>query len=132
MQTATANARGGWWWVPALVAALAVPTFLAFWIGGDPQAGLLWGSLSILFAIVLAVGGRSDTIRLLRGEEDDERALALELRATMLTAVALIVALAGLFLVTAARGANPVVYGLLLLLAEVTHLGALAVLNRRG
>jgi hypothetical protein len=107
-------------------------TFLAFSIGGDPQAGLLWGSLSILFALVLAVGGRSDTIRLLRGEEDDERALALELRATMLTAVVLIVALATLFLVTAARGENPIVYGLLLLLAEVTHLGALAVLNRRG
>jgi hypothetical protein len=67
MHTAAANARSGWWWVPALVAALGVPTFLAFWIGGDPQAGLLWGSLSILFALVLAVGGRSDTIRLLAG-----------------------------------------------------------------
>jgi hypothetical protein len=119
-------------WVPALVAALAVPTFLAFWIGGDPRAGLIWGSLSVLFALVLAVGGRSDTIRLLRGEDDDERTLALETRATMLTAVVLIVALAVLFLVTAARGNDPLVYGLLLLLAEVTHLAALATLNRRS
>jgi hypothetical protein len=50
----------------------------------------------------------------------------------MLTAVVLIIALAGLFLVTAARGENPLVYGILLLIAEVTHLGALAVLSRRS
>jgi hypothetical protein len=132
MQTAAAKPRESWWWIPALVAGLAVPTFLAFWIGGDPQAGLIWGSLSILFALALVLGGRSDTIRLLRGEDDDERTLALELQATMWTTVALTLALATLFLVTAARGENPLVYGLLLLLAETTHLGALAVLNRRS
>jgi hypothetical protein len=119
-------------WVPALVASLAIPTFVAFWIGGEPRAGLIWGGLSVVFALVLALGGRSDTIRLLRGEDDDERALALETRATMLTGVVLIVALAVLFLVTAARGENPLVYGLLLLLAETTHLVALAALNRRS
>jgi hypothetical protein len=27
--------------VPVLVASLAVPTFVAFWIGGRPEAGLL-------------------------------------------------------------------------------------------
>jgi hypothetical protein len=132
MQTAAAKPRESWWWIPALVAGLAVPTFLAFWIGGDPRAGLIWGSLSILFALALVLGGRSDTIRLLRGEDDDERTIALELQATMWTTVALTVALAALFLVTAARGENPLVYGLLLLLAETTHLGALAVLNRRS
>ena len=118
--------------VPVLVASLAVPTFVAFWIGGRPEAGLLWGSLSILFAVLLVLGGRSDTIRLLRGEDDDERTLELETRATTATAMVLIVALAALFLVTAARGENPIVYGLLLLLAEVTHLVALTALNRRS
>jgi hypothetical protein len=118
--------------VPALVASLAVPTFVAFWIGGRPQAGALWASLSVVFALVLVLGGRSDTIRLLRGEDDDERALELELRATTATGSVLIVSLAVLFLVTAARGESPLVYGLLLLLAETTHLVALAVLNRRS
>jgi steroid 5-alpha reductase family enzyme len=131
MQTAAPNPQSRRW-VPALVAALAVPTFIAFWIGDNPRAGLVWGGLSVVFAIVLALGGRSDTIRLLRGEDDDERSFALEYRATTLTAVALIVALAGLFLVTAARGDSPLVYGLLLLLAEATHLVALTVLNRRS
>jgi hypothetical protein len=132
MQTAAASNRADWWWVPALVALLAVPTFVAFWIGGKPQSGAIWAGLSVVFALALAFGGRSDTIRLLRGEDDDERALALETRATMLTGVVLIAALAVLFLVTAARGENPLVYGLLLLLAETTHLVALAVLNRRS
>jgi hypothetical protein len=132
MQTAAASQRGSWWWIPVLVGALAIPTFVAFWIGGRPEAGLVWGSLSVVFGLGLAIGGRSETIRLLRGQDDDERTLALELQATTLTAVVLIVALATLFLVTAARGESPVVYGVLLLLAEVTHLGALAVLNRRS
>jgi hypothetical protein len=131
MQTAAPSPHAARW-VPALVAALAIPTFVAFWIGGDPRGGLIWGSLSVVFAVVLVLGGRSDTIRLLRGEDDDERTLALEYRATTFTAAALIVALAALFLVTAGRGDNPVVYGLLLLLAEATHLIALAVLNRRS
>jgi multisubunit Na+/H+ antiporter MnhC subunit len=132
MQTAAAKPRESWWWIPALVAALAIPTFVAFWIGGRPEAGLLWASLSVVFALVLAFGGRSETIRLIRGQDDDERAMALELQAAMLTAAVLTMALAALFLVTAARGENPIVYGLLLLLAETTHLGALAVLNRRS
>lgn len=131
MQTAAPSPHSAHW-VPALVAALAIPTFVAFWIGGDPRGGLIWGSLSVVFAVVLVFGGRSDTIRPLRGEDDDERTLALEFRATTFTAAVLIVALAVLFLVTAARGDNPIVYGLLLILAEATHLIALAVLNRRS
>jgi hypothetical protein len=117
---------------PLLVAGLAIPTFVAFWIGGNPRAGLIWGGLSVLAGLVLALGGRSDTIRLMRGEDADERWLAIETQATMITGHVVTGALAVLFLVTAARGDNPLVYGVLLLLAEATHLVALAVLNRKG
>ena len=119
--------------VPILVAAVGVPTFVAFWIGGRPGLGAVWASLSMAFALLLALGGRSDTVRLLRGDEtDDERTLALEYQATTATALVLIVALAGLFLAAGVRGESGVVYAVLLLLAEVTHLGALAILNRRS
>ena len=130
MQTAASSPPSRPWMIPALVAGLAIPTVGAFWIGGDLRAGLVWGSLSVIFAGLLLLGGRSGTIRLLRGEDDDERAFLLETQATMATAVVLILALAVLFLVSAARGQSPLVYGLLLLVAEVTHLVALAVLNR--
>lgn len=120
------------WLAPALVASLAVPTFVAFWIGGRPQLGVLWASLNVAFAAVLAFGGRSDTIRLLRGTDDDERALALESRAMSVTLTVVVVALAVLFLAAGIRGESGLVYAVLLLLAEVAHVGALAVLNRRS
>ncbi len=120
------------WVVPVLVAAVAVPTFVAFWIGGQPQLGAVWAGVSVAFGLVLAVGGRSDTIRLLRGADDDERALTLEYQAMTATALVLVVALAGLFLAEGIRGESGVVYAVLLLLAEATRVAALAVLNRRS
>jgi hypothetical protein len=118
--------------VPLLVAAVAIPTFLAFWIGGRPGLGAAWAAVSLAFGVALALGGRSDTLRLVRGADDDERALALEYRAMTAVALVLTVALAGLFLAEAVRGGTGLVYGLLLVLAEVTRLATLAVLTRRG
>ncbi len=118
------------WVVPLLVGATGLPTFAAFWIGGRPDLGALWLGASVMLSIVLAVGGRSDTIRTLRGGEDDERALLHEYQATTATAIVLVVALWGLFLADGIRGENGLVYGVLLLVAEAAHLIALAVLNR--
>jgi hypothetical protein len=120
------------WVTPVLVAAVGLPTFVAFWIGGRPQLGALWAGVSVLFGVVLAVGGRSDTIRLLRGSDDDERTLLLESRAMTVTAVVLVTALAALFLAEGLRGESGLTYALLLVLAEATHLISLAVLNRRS
>jgi protein-S-isoprenylcysteine O-methyltransferase Ste14 len=129
MQTARSNSHPSWL-VPSLVAAVAAPTFVAFWIGDRPGLGAAWAGASIAFALLLLVGGRSDTIRMLRGEADDERTFTLEYQAMTITAVVLVVALAGLFLAAGVRGESGVTYAALLILAELTHLGALAVLNR--
>lgn len=118
--------------VPLLVAAVAVPTFVAFWIGGRPQLGLVWAAVSVAFGLALALGSRSDTLRLLRGADDDERARLLEHQAMTVVALVLTVALAGLFLAAGVRGESGLVYGVLLILAEATHIAALAVLTRRG
>lgn len=120
------------WLVPLGIALTAIPTFVAFWIGGNPALGAAWASVSLVLAVIVAAGGRSETIRLIRGEQDDERAVALENQALTITSMVLTVALAVLFLVSGIRGESGLVYGLLLLLAEGTHLAALAVLNRRG
>lgn len=109
-----------------------MPTFVAFWVGGRPELGAAWAAASVVFGLVLLVGGRSDTIRMLRGDEDDERTLALESQAMTVTALVLIVVLAGLFLAAGIRGETGVVYGVLLIVAELTHIGALAVLSRKG
>ncbi|MBA2383868.1 MAG: hypothetical protein H0V68_04290 [Actinobacteria bacterium] len=120
------------WVVPLLVAGVGAPTFGAFWIGGRPQLGAVWAAISVAFGIVIAVGGRSDTILMLRGAEEDERTMLLEYKATTAMGLVLIVALVGLFLAAGIRGENGLVYGVLLLVAEVTHLTALFVLNRKS
>jgi hypothetical protein len=120
------------WLVPVLVASFAIPTFGAFWIGGRPELGAAWAAVNVAFAIAIAIGGRSDTIRMLRGGEDDERTLLLEYQATTVSAIVLIGALTGLFLAAGIRGESGLVYGALLLLAEAAHLTALFVLNRKS
>jgi hypothetical protein len=120
------------WLVPLGIALTAVPTFVAFWIGGNPELGVAWAAVSLVLAALVAVGGRSDTIKLLRGDQDDERAVALENQALTITSLVLTVALVALFLASGIRGESGLVFGLLLLLAEGTHVVALAVLNRRG
>lgn len=120
------------WIVPLAVAALGVPTFLAFWAGGRPELGALYGGVNVLFGAILAAGSRSDTLRMLRGAEDDERTLLLEYKATTAMGLVLVTALAALFLAAGIRGENGLVYGALLVLAELTHVTALAVLNRRS
>ena len=131
MQTATSSSRRRWL-VPLACAAVAIPTFVAYWVGGRPALGVAWAAASIVFALLLLLGDRSDTIRMLRGDEDDERTLALESQAMTVTALVLVVALAGLFLAAGIRGESGITYGALLVLAEATHLAALAILNRKG
>ena len=120
------------WLPPVLVAAVAVPTFAAFWIGGQPRLGALWAGVNLAFGLMIALGRRNDTIRVLGGIEDDERARLLEYKAGTAMGFVLVVALVGLFYAAAIRGENGIVYGVLLLVAEATRLTALTVLNRKG
>lgn len=120
------------WLAPVLVAAVAAPTFVAFWIGGRPELGAVWAGVNVAFAIVIALGRRSDTIQLVSGTEDDERTRLLDYKATSAMGLVLLVALGGLFFASAIRGETGLVYGVLLLLAEATRLITLAVLNRKS
>lgn len=120
------------WLAPLLVAAVAVPTFGAFWIGGRPELGALWAAVNVGFALVIALGRRSETIQLLSGTEDDERTRLLEYKAGTAMGFVVVLALVVLFLAAGIRGESGLVYGVLLLLAEATRLVSLVVLNRRS
>ena len=111
------------WLAPALVAATAIPTFAAFWIGGNPRVGVVWAAAALLFAAVLAIGRRSEPLRILAGVDDDERTREVEIRATAAMGTALTVALAAAFLISAARGGNGLVFGGLLVFAELVRRG---------
>jgi hypothetical protein len=67
--------------------ALGVGLWLASWVGGHPRAGAFMFAVMTAFAAVL-LGGRSESMRGLRGDERDERWAMIDLRATALTGVA--------------------------------------------
>src|SRR3954467_15426976 len=60
------------WFMPAFCVALGVACLAAFWAGGNRNQGLFSLALFAVIALVFAVGGRSDTIRGLRGDGRDE------------------------------------------------------------
>ncbi len=84
------------WFLPAFSLALGGVILAAFWIGGNRSEGL-W-SLGIMGAmgLVFLLGGRSETIRGLRGDGRDERFERMDLRATALSGFVLISAVIGM------------------------------------
>jgi len=118
--------------IPLVVAAQAIPILGAFWLGGRIEVGALWAGVVLAMAALLAFGGRSETLRTLRGVDDDERVQHLELQATAVVAVVLLVGLFGLLIAEGIRGGTGLVYAVLLLAAEVAHVVALGVLIRRS
>lgn len=93
---------------------------------------MVWAGVNVAFAMAIALGRRSDTIRMLSGVEDDERTRLLEYKAGTAMGFVLVLALVGLFYAAAIRGESGLVYGTLLLLGEATRMIALAVLNRKS
>ena len=68
------------WFTPLFALGLGVVLLVAQWIGGSPRSGL-W-SLAIMagFGALLLFGGRSETIRGLRGDGRDERFRQIDIR----------------------------------------------------
>ena len=90
--------------VPLLAVALGIVVFAAQWIGGNPSGGL--ESLGIMagFGALILLGGRSETIRGLRGDGRDERFRQIDIHATALAGLAVILAIIVAFIVELARG----------------------------
>jgi hypothetical protein len=120
------------WFVPLLAVALGIVVFAAQWIGGDPGSGL--ESLGIMagFGALILLGGRSETIRGLRGDGRDERFRMIDIHATAVTGLAVILAIIIAFLVELAKGKSGSPYGWLGAIAGLTYLAAVIVFRIRG
>jgi hypothetical protein len=104
----------------------------AQWAGGHPWAGL--GSLVLMVvagAFVLLAGGRSETIRGLRGDGRDERFRQIDVEATAFAGVAVIAAALVAFVVDVARGGDGMPYAWLGAIGGVAYVGGIAVLRLR-
>jgi hypothetical protein len=120
------------WFLPLFALALGVVMLAAQWIGGNLGGGL--GSLGIMaaFGALVLLGGRSETIRGLRGDGRDERFRQIDIHATALAGLAVITAIIVGFVVELARGHDGNPYGWLGAVAGLTYLIAVIVFRTRG
>jgi hypothetical protein len=84
------------------------------------------------FGLFFLLAGRSETIRGLRGDGRDERFAQIDLRATAITGLALLVALIVAWLVAVARGRSGSPYDWLLAIGGLAYLLAVAWFRWRG
>jgi hypothetical protein len=120
------------WFVPAFALALGVVVFVAQWIGGDPKGGLVSFAILAGFGGLLLLGGRSETIRGLRGDGRDERFRQIDIHATAFSGLVTITAIIVAFVVELARGHDGRPYTWLGAIAGIAYLVAVAIFRTRG
>ena len=120
------------WFQPLFAVGLGVLFLAALWIGGDARNGLYSLAVTAVFGALILLGGRSETIRGLRGDGRDERFRQIDLAATAIAGIVLITVIIGAFLVEVARGQDGSPYAALGAVAGIAYLGAIAALRLRG
>jgi drug/metabolite transporter (DMT)-like permease len=120
------------WFLPLFAVALGLVVFVAQWIGGDPSSGLVSFAVLAGFGGLVLLGGRSETIRGLRGDGRDERFRQIDIHATAIAGLAVISAVIIASIVELARGHDPNPYGWLAAIAGIAYLAAIVVFRIRG
>jgi hypothetical protein len=120
------------WFLPLFSLALGVGCLVAFWLGDDPTSGFI--SLGILAGTgaIFLFGGKSETIRGLRGDGRDERFARLDLAATAVSGMAAITAIIAMCFWEWAHGRDGTPYAQLGAIAGVAYIAAIAVFRWRG
>ena len=120
------------WFLPAFSLVLGLVMLAVSWLGGSLGQGLISLAVLAAFGLIILLAGRSETVRGLRGDGRDERFAQIDLQATALSGLAVIVALIVAWLVATARGQSGSPYGWLLAIAGLTYLLAVAWFRWRG
>src|SRR5262245_51428252 len=120
------------WSQPAFALALGVLLFAAMWIGGDPRTAVFSFVVMAAFAALILFGGRSETIRGLRGDGRDERFRQIDIAATAIAGMVVITAVIGAFVVEVARGHDGSPYAQLGAIGGLAYVVAIVVLRLRG
>jgi hypothetical protein len=120
------------WFLPGFSMGLGIVMMAAIWLGGDLSLGLQALGVMTIFAAIIFFGGRSETIRGLRGDGRDERFRQIDLAATAIAGLAVITAIIVGFLVEAAQGQDGKPYSWLGAVGGLAYLVAIVVLRTRG
>jgi hypothetical protein len=120
------------WFLPLFAVFLGGLMFAAQAIGGHPGDGLVSFGVLVLTGAVVLFGGRSETIRGLRGDARDERFQRIDIHATAFAGTVVIVAVIAGFLVEVAHGRDGNPYTWLGALAGLSYLAAVIAMRLRG
>ncbi len=121
------------WTTAALALVIGVLFLVASAIGGQPGTGVAMLVVMVVYgALLLAFGGRSDTMGVLAGRPVDERLERIGLHATAVSGIAaIIVALAG-FLWAISRGESGTDFAVVAASAGIAYLAAIVWFRWRG
>jgi len=120
------------WFLPLFCLALGLVVFVASWLGGQLRAGVVSLAIMAGFGLVLLLlTGHSETLRGLTTNRD-ERFVQIDLKATALAGLALIIAVIVAWLVQVAQGHSGSPYAWLAAVAGVAYLLAVAFFRWRG
>jgi hypothetical protein len=120
------------WFLPAIVVGATGIFFVAMWAGGlgtGKSVSFALGMLSV--ATVFVLGGRSETIRGMRGDGTDERFRQIALEATAVSCCVLVVAILVGYIVELTRGHEYGTFLWLLLIFAVSYVVSFVVLRLR-
>ena len=120
------------WFLPLFSVALGFVYLGAMWIGGSLSGGLYSLAVMTAFGAVILFGGRSETIKGLRGDGRDERFRQIDVAATAIAGLAVVSAILVAFAVEVARGHSGAPYSWLGAVGGLAYLIAIAVLRLRG
>ena len=120
------------WFLPSFCLAVGLVMLAVSWLGGHPGEGVITLAVLAAFGLVILLAGRSETIRGLRGDGRDERFAQIDLRATAISGLAVLIALIVAWLVATARGQSGSPYSWLMAIAGLAYVLAVAWFRWRG
>jgi hypothetical protein len=117
---------------PIFGVLMGVVYLVALSVGGQPVFGVMAFAIMVAFSLALLLGRRhSETVRGLL-DHRDERISAIDLRATALTALAMILVVLVGFVVQIARGRSGWPYDMIGFVGGVSYIAAVILLRIRG
>jgi drug/metabolite transporter (DMT)-like permease len=120
------------WFLPLFALALGGVMFGAQAVGGHPSDGLVSLGIMAFAGAVFLFGGRSETIRGLRGDGRDERFQRMDIHATAFAGTVVIAAVIVGFVVELAHGHDGNPYTWLGALGGLSYMAALVAMRLRG
>jgi hypothetical protein len=120
------------WWMPGFCLFLGALVFGAFALGGNAGAGAICFAVMAALGAVFLFGRRSETLQGLGGPGRDERWAMIDVHATALTGLVLIVVVIGAWLYEIAHGRDGNPFTWLGAVAGVAYILAVAILRARS